>query len=174
MTLHDLLAPRRSVVVGAWLADVLAAWPSPASAFVAAEPDGFRNPVGRVMRDALDDAFEAFVSPNPLLALPPACAEWVALCTVQPGDAGQAADRVRSLAAIAGRVLQESSPSDQRDAACRALDERARTLAGLASAEQARCRERIAALRAREAGGRSWTAQRRARRSAPGPIDAVR
>jgi hypothetical protein len=158
MVLHDLLAPRRDAVVGAWLTDMLATWPSPASTFVAAERDPFRNPIGRVMREALDAAFVSLVSPAPLLALPPAFAELVALCAVQQDGAADFLDRVQGMAAIAGLVLESSAPPGERDAVMRTIEERVPALAQLASAEHARCRERIAAIRAHEAASRTWTA----------------
>jgi hypothetical protein len=161
MELLEILREKREAVADRWRELVLETYPPQSVTFLGKEKDGFRNPVGATIRQAIGDLVEgltggadAGVLAGPLDAL-------VRMRAVQGFSPGETVGFVFLFRRALGDVLREeleTAPAGELLELYARLDE----MALAAWDRYAICREKISEIRAREATARTYSLLKRA------------
>ncbi|HEX7670097.1 MAG TPA: RsbRD N-terminal domain-containing protein [Polyangiaceae bacterium] len=161
MTLLEVSRDRRAALAERWVELVLATYPHPTTAFLLKERDGFRNPVGVTLRDAivaLTNGLLAGDDPGGLAAHVDAVVRVRAVQDFSPAQAAGFVFLFRN--ALSGELHDELAKTPAEELL--EIDARIDALALLAWERYALCREKISAIRAREATARTYALLKRA------------
>jgi hypothetical protein len=159
--LGEALAARRDVIAGQWLARTLETYPERTRRFLAQEADGFRNPVGQALREALPALVDELLGGMDGARARALLDGIVRIRAVQALAADEAVGFVLLLRRIVREQLDPPPPAE----ALAALDERIDRMALLAFDLFAQCRERLREIRAGEIARRTAVLERRRVRS---------
>jgi hypothetical protein len=149
VTLEDVLEARRPLILRRWCDAILALYPPEARRFLDEEPDRFRNPIGAILRETVEDLYDR-------LCRPPACAScspldrFMRLLAVQGIDASQAANFILALKPLVRAELLAWGQGPRLGSELSELDDRIEALVGLAIDLFVAGRQQIVELRARE------------------------
>lgn len=156
MTLDEILAARRPLILRRWLDAILTLYPGETARFLKDEPDPFSNPVGQMMREAIADLYDRLQTARPPVtdACPP-LERLMRLLAVQNTAASRA---VGVLLALKGLVRAELTPQCDGPSLYQALvevDERVDAITLLAFDLYVASREQLADLKVQESRRRT-------------------
>jgi hypothetical protein len=161
MGLPEILQERRKALADRWRELVLESYPPQAVAFLRQEKDGFRNPVGATIRQAIEQLVGALVTGAGHEDSAAAVDALVRMRAVQNFSPGQSVGFVflfrRALADVLGKEL-----AGVRAEELIGLDARLDGMALEAWDRYAACRDKVSELRAREATARTYALLKRA------------
>jgi hypothetical protein len=158
----------RSAIVDAWTARVFDEYPGATRAFLRGEVDPFRNPVGAAVRHALPRLYDQVVGDMDHAALVAALDDIIRIRLVQDLPSARAESFVSELKAVAHDAARDAPMAVEP--AMSTVDDRIGQVALLAMEVLARCRQRLADVRAREQCRQVAVLQRR--RTASPPADS--
>ena len=161
MTLLEISRDRRSALADRWVELVLATYPRPTTAFLLKERDGFRNPVGVTIRDAIGALTGGLLAGDDPGSLAASVDAVVRVRAVQDFSPAQAAGFVFLFRRALSVELHEELAKTPADELLE-IDERIDALALLAWERYTMCREKISAIRTREATARTYALLKRA------------
>ena len=161
MGLPEILREKREALADRWRELVLESYPPQAVAFLRQEKDGFRNPVGATIRQAIGDLTAALIAGA---GAPAAAAPLDALVRMRAVQGFSPAETVgfvfhfrRALSDVLGDELAKVRAGELLE-----LDTRLDEMALQAWGRYAACRDKISEIRAREATARTYTLLKRA------------
>ena len=161
MELPEILRERREALADRWRELVLEGYPPQAVAFLRQEKDGFQNPVGATIRQAIGELTRALVAgdgrENPSAALD----ALVRMRAVQDFSPAQTVGFVFLFRRALADVLRQELAGVRAEELI-GLDARLDDLALEAWDRYAACRDKVSELRAREATARTYTLLKRA------------
>ncbi|MGE5346982.1 MAG: RsbRD N-terminal domain-containing protein [Acidithiobacillales bacterium] len=161
MGLPEILREKQEALADRWRELVLMSYPPQAVAFLRQEKDGFRNPVGATIRQAIDELTGALVTGAGREDSAAAVDALVRMRAVQNFSPGQAVGFVflfrRALADVLGEEL-----AGVRAEELIGLDARVDGMALEAWDRYAASRDKVSELRAREATARTYALLKRA------------
>jgi hypothetical protein len=161
MKLLDILRERREAVADRWRELVFETYPPQAVAFLRRERDGFRNPVGATIRQAIGELAEGLIGGADAGALAGPLDALVRMRAVQGFSPGETVGFVFLFRRALGDVLRdvlEKAPAGELLELYARLD----AMALLAWDRHATCREKVSEIRAREATARTYSLLKRA------------
>ena len=171
MHLPGLLKDRRAAIVARWTDLALEVYPEDSSGFLKGEKDRFRNPVGRITREALGSLYDGLLAGQPAEDLGDALDGIVRVRAVQDLSPDQAVGFVFLLK----RAIDDELGDTATDRASRnelsALHTGIDRLALQAFGRYVVCREAIFDLRVRESHRRLSTILKRLEGPATGEAD---
>jgi hypothetical protein len=142
-------AIHRQAIVDAWVARVFDEYPGPTRAFLRAETDPFRNPIGAAFRDALPRLSDQIVGEMNGDVLLAALDDVIRIRAVQDLLPSEAVRFVAELKAVVRDVARGAETTIEPTLSV--LDGRIDQVAQLAVEAFARCRQRLAEIRVNEA-----------------------
>ncbi len=161
MELLRVARERRDALAERWADLILATYPESTAAFLRRETDAFRNPVGTTIRRSVRVLTEGLLGEGSVRELAEPLDAIVRIRAVQSFSPAEAAGFVflfrRALFEAAPGVLGERPAQELLE-----LDARLDELALLAWEIHASCREKVSAIRAREATARTYALLKRA------------
>ncbi len=163
MRLPDLLSERKEELTDRWRELVLMSYPPEAVAFLRKEKDGFRNPVGATIRQAIGELTAALVA-GPGAAATAAAAPLDALVRMRAVQGFSPAQTV-GFVLLFRRALSDVLGDDLATVGARELlelDGRLDAMALQAWERYAASRDKISEIRAREATARTYALLKRA------------
>jgi len=107
MALPGISTQRREEIVWAWLEEVLRGYPDPTSRFLRSEPDPFRNPAGRLLREQLPALFDSLLQGS-ATGIRAALGEIIRLRSVQDFTPGQAVGFLAELKPVLRKALSDA------------------------------------------------------------------
>lgn len=161
MGLPEILRDKRDALAGRWRELVLETYPSESVAFLRQEKDGFRNPVGATVRQAIDTLTRALTGGAAREGPSAALDAMVRMRAVQNFSPAQTVGFVFLFRRALAEVL-EAERADVSSGELIALFARLDDLALEAWDRYAACRDKVSDLRAREATARTYTLLKRA------------
>lgn len=161
MGFPEILRERREALADRWRELVLESYPPQSVAFLRQEKDGFQNPVGATIRQAIDELTEALITGGGRKGPAAALDAMVRMRAVQNFSPAQTVGFVflfrRALADVLGDELARVSAGELLE-----MDARLDDLALEAWDRYASCRDKVSELRAREATARTYALLKRA------------
>jgi RsbT co-antagonist protein rsbRD N-terminal domain len=161
MTLLEISRGRRAALADRWGELVLATYPGPTTAFLLKERDGFRNPVGVTIRNAVQALTDGLLAGDDPGSLAGPVDAVVRVRAVQDFSPAEAAGFVflfrRALSLELGEELAKTPAAELLE-----IDARIDAVALLAWERYTSCREKISAIRSREATARTYALLKRA------------
>jgi hypothetical protein len=161
MGLPEILREKREALADRWRELVLESYPPQAVAFFRQEKDGFRNPVGATIRQAIDELTGVLIAGGGTEGASAALDALVRMRAVQNFSPGQAVGFVflfrRALADVLGDGLSAVGAGELLE-----LSDRLDEMALGAWDRYAACRDKMSELRAREATARTYALLKRA------------
>ncbi len=161
MGLPDVLRERKEALADRWRELVLASYPPEAVAFLRKEKDGFRNPVGATIRQAIGELTSALVGGDGETATAAPIDALVRMRAVQGFSPAQAVGFVflfrRAVSDVLGDDLAAVGARELLE-----LDGRLDAMALQAWDRYAACRDKVSEIRAREATARTYALLKRA------------
>jgi hypothetical protein len=156
----DLLAQKRSAIIGAWLARVIQGYSENTAGFLLREKDPFRNPVGDAFRRGLPVLFDQVIGNMDRTELTPALDDIVRIRAVQDFNAGQAIAFVFQLKRTIREVLRDGPPPALENVRLDSVEDRIDELALLAFDLFLKCREKIFETKVNEMKRRTFLLER--------------
>jgi hypothetical protein len=153
--LEHLLQRRRDPILEQWLHRILDTYPADSFRFLQGERDRFNNPIGHTLRHGTAVLFDALCSGAEPQAVSDALEEIVKIRAVQEGSAAQAMSFVFLLKTVVRAELGERISDPALCGSLLEFESRVDGLSLYAFDHYLACRERIYAIRAREAARRS-------------------
>ena len=163
MSLHEVLADRRSALVGQWVDRTLATYPPATARLMAAEADPFRNPAGHTLRENLGVLFDAAILSDDRDAATRALGEIMRLRAVQDFTAAQAIGFIAMLKPIVRATVRRTLLPAEESAVNVRIDRLTETALGI----YADCCRRMQKIRANELERRTWALTRVRRTTHP-------
>jgi hypothetical protein len=161
MGLPEILRERREALADRWRELVLESYPPQAVAFLGQEKDGFRNPVGATIRQAIDELTEALVTGGGRDGPAAALDAMVRMRAVQNFSPAQTVGFVFLFRRALADVLRDELAGVRAEELI-GLDARLDEMALEAWDRYASCRDKVSELRAREATARTYALLKRA------------
>jgi hypothetical protein len=158
----------RSAILDAWATRVFDEYPGATRLSLRAETDPFRNPVGAAVRDALPRLYDQIVGDMDRDTLIAALDDIIRIRIVQDFPSARAGSFVPELKAVAHDAARDALIAIEP--AVSTVDDRIGQVGLLATEVLARCRQRLADVRANEERRQVAVLQRR--RTAPSVTDA--
>jgi len=161
MGLPEILRERREALADRWRELVLESYPPQAVAFLRQEKDGFQNPVGATVRQAIDELTRTLVAGDGREGPSAALDALVRMRAVQNFSPRQAVGFVFLFRRALADVLRDELAGVHAEELI-GLDARLDEMALEAWDRYAACRDKMSELRAREATARTYTLLKRA------------
>jgi hypothetical protein len=164
-----LLSERRDVLLRRWQDLLLDTYPEKGAAFMRQEKDGFKNPVGHILKTQTARLLDGLLQGCSDEELQAPVEEIVRIRAVQEFAPSQAVAFVYLLKKAARESSTDESVADAAELS--ELDVRLDRLALMAFDAYTRCRERLAEIRINEMKNRSAVLQRQIERSPRPPAE---
>jgi hypothetical protein len=158
--LLELPAPRKSAILAAWLAEIVAGYPENASRFLLEEQDRFRNPVGDAVKKGLPQLLDQLLADADSGQMSPVLDDIIRIRAVQDFTAGQAVGFLFLLKKVVRQHLKQQPLSEAESFDMDLLHERIDAMALLAFDLFQKCRDRICEIKVNEMKRRCYVLER--------------
>jgi hypothetical protein len=160
--LDKILTQKRPDVIKEWFTLVVETYPEETAKFLKSQKDPFANPVGRAVRNAVEDLFDEIIR-----GLDPKTAEayldpMIRIRAIQNFTPSEAVGFIFMLKKVVQKLLDRESKLQELADELRAFNDRIDQLALIGFDVYMKCREKIYEIKANEFRNRHYSAFRRA------------